>query len=326
MIDIILATFNGEKYLAEQIASIQANKGYEQWVNKIIITDDGSSDNTKNIVLTLAGQDPKISWYENNSKKKGPKGNFEFGLKQSTAEYLMFCDQDDIWLPHKIEISIERLLHAQKPVKPNQPILVFSDKQIVDEKLNLICESYFSLKNINKKWHHRFDQLCQQNVVSGCTMLFNRALINKALPIPEQAYMHDWWIALVAVRCGEVHFIDQALIQYRQHSTNAIGARKRNLASLFIKFNMHFKAFKKSQQSIIHQAIAFKNFEQKNKLSANETIAILSGLNDLTITKKMSYFCKGKVTRSHFLGRVALLVSLLASKNKSIKKQTIKNE
>ena len=314
MIDIVLATYNGQDFLAEQIKSIQTNVGYHKWVHKIIVTDDGSIDNTQNIVATLAEQDNKIIWIENTSGKKGPKDNFAFGLSQSTADYIMLCDQDDIWLPHKIECSMQHLKQAESTLPPHTPLLIFSDKQIVDENLQQICNSYFKLKNISKEWHFKFNQLCQQNVISGCTTLFNRALIDKALPMPEKAYMHDWWLALVAHRCGEIVFIDQALIQYRQHHANVIGAKHRGLFSLCFQFFKHLKAFKKSQQALINQAIAFQVFEQKNKMIPNRTINILSSLNYLPIHKKISYFCKGNVTRSHFLGRLALLISLLTSK------------
>ncbi|MEG3755788.1 glycosyltransferase family 2 protein [Psychromonas arctica] len=325
MIDIVLATYNGESFLEEQIQSIQNCIDYSGLVSRLIIVDDGSSDNTIHLIQRCAKQDHKIELHLNDSGCHGPIHNFSYGLSKTTSEYIMLSDQDDVWLPEKLTLSLQSIQNLQAD-STGLPALVFSDKVIVDEKLNVLCSSYFELKNIPKTWHHHFNQLCQQNVVSGCTTLMNRALLNKALPIPEQVYMHDWWLALVAHRCGEIHFIDQALIQYRQHSSNTIGASQRSLISLFCKFNMHFKAFKQSQQSVIQQAISFKYFEQKNKLSSDETISILCSLNDLTITKKMSYFCKGKVTRSHFLGRVALLVSLLASTNKSIKKQTIKNE
>lgn len=314
MIDIVLATYNGQAFLAQQIKSIQDNVGYYKWVNQIIVTDDGSTDNTSNIVATLAEQDSKIIWIENTSGSQGPKDNFAFGLSQTTAEYIMLCDQDDIWLPHKIEHSIKHLKQIESTSLPQTPLLIFSDKQIVDENLQPICSSYFKLKNISKEWHLQFNQLCQQNVISGCTMLFNRALIDKALPIPEKAYMHDWWFALVAHRCGEIVFIDQALIQYRQHHANVIGAKHRGLLSLCFQFFKHLKAFKKSQQAIINQAIAFKVFEQKNNLLPDETISVLSSLNYLPISKKISFFCKGNVTRSHFLGKLALLISLLTNK------------
>ncbi|WP_417697048.1 glycosyltransferase family 2 protein [Psychromonas sp.] len=314
MIDIVLATYNGERFLEEQVRSIQACVDYHALVSRLIIVDDGSTDNTICLIQDLAKQDHRIELHLNESGLHGPSHNFAYGLTKTSANYFMLCDQDDIWFPEKISLSIQHLKQAESRLSPQTPILVFSDKQIVDEELQLICHSYFSLKNISKDWHRTFKQLCQQNVVSGCTTLFNRALMEKALPIPDQAYMHDWWLALVAHRCGEIVFIDKALIQYRQHHHNTIGARERSLSSLLFKFTHHLRQFKKSQQGIINQAIAFKQFEQKNKLSENETLAILSSLNDATLCKKMSYFCKGKVTRSHFFGKVALLVSLLDSK------------
>ena len=114
MIDIVLATYNGQKFLAEQIKSIQLNHGYQRWINRIIISDDSSTDQTQEIVANLSKQDAKITWVTNSSHKKGPKFNFHFGLTQSKAPYIMLCDQDDIWLPHKIEESIQALQKAEK--------------------------------------------------------------------------------------------------------------------------------------------------------------------------------------------------------------------
>jgi len=109
-------------------------------------------------------------------------------------------------------------------------------------------------------------------------------------------------------------FIDQALIQYRQHSNNTIGAQKRAVFSVCTKFSTHLTRFKKSQQAVIKQAIAFKAFEQKKQIEPDKTISILSGFDELSRNKKIAHFFNGNVTRSHFLGRLALLISLLTNK------------
>lgn len=314
MIDIVLATYNGQDFLEEQVKSIRQNSGYQKWVNQIIIADDGSTDKTKEIVANISRQDEKIQWFENSSGKKGPKFNFAFGLTKSDADYVMFCDQDDIWLPCKIEKSIKAMQKAEQQQPQGMPILVFSDKQIVDDNLNEICSSYFELKNISKNWHQKFALLCQQNVVSGCTMLFNRALIDKAQPIPKQAYMHDWWLALVASRCGHIEFIDQPLIQYRQHSQNSIGANKRSHFDLFKRFFHHLKQFESSVRDVIQQAQAFQEFEQENNLVADATIKSLVTLEQQSRYQRIKALSCKTITRSHFAGRLALLIVLLKMK------------
>lgn len=318
MIDIVLATYNGQDFLGEQVSSIQQNSGYHKRVSRLIIVDDGSTDNSKEIIKALARQDSKIEFIENNSGQNGASNNFAFGLSKTSANYIMLCDQDDIWLPHKIERSLQRITSAEEQAGLQTPILVFSDKEIVDQDLNLICNSYFTLKNVTKDWHHKLEQLCQQNVISGCTMLFNRALLECALPIPKRAYMHDWWLALVAAKCGKIEFIDQALIQYRQHDSNTIGANKRSKLNLITRFFYHLTQFEKSIAAVIKQASAFALFEKDNNLLSNKTIKTLASLDKQPRHRRIVFFINKTITRSHFPGRVALLIVLLKMKQKKL--------
>jgi len=322
MIDIVLATFNGEFYLEEQIKSIQNNHQYLECIARLIIVDDGSTDKTAEIVRLLGLSDTKIEWLLNSSGKHGPSNNFAFGLEQTHSQYIMLSDQDDVWQPDKIELSIQKIKQLERKCEKKAevnlaekaadiPLLVFSDKEIVDENLQLICGSYFELKNIPKDWHMKFEQLCQQNVVSGCTMLFNRALLNKAMPIPQQAYMHDWWLALVASRCGKIAFIDQPLIKYRQHHNNTIGANKRSKLSLITQFNQQLIQFEQSFLQTIEQAKAFESFEQEQQLNNNRTISILANIKNISISQKISLFAKKTINRSHLFGIIALLIVLL---------------
>ena len=315
MIDIVLATYNGQAFLEEQIQSIQQCIGYQKLISRFIVVDDGSTDNTLNIVKQLAKQDKKIELHLNTSDLHGPSHNFSFGLNKTTADYIMLSDQDDVWLPEKIQRSLHEI-QSLSVSSTSTPLLVFTDKVIVDESLKVLCDSYFELKNIPKTWHLTFKQLCQQNVVSGCTVLFNRSLLKIALPIPEKAYMHDWWLALVASRCGQIAFIDQPLIQYRQHDANAIGARKKEVLKMIFQFPTYFNAFKKSHQAVLSQAIEFQEFEHKRQMPCDPTISVLADFSQLSRFNKMSHFYNQNVTRSHFLGRVALLMCILTMRYK----------
>lgn len=313
MIDIVLATFNGERFLTEQIKSIQNNHSYAEKVARIIVVDDGSTDNTKDIVQLLAASDEKIEWVINTTTLHGPSNNFSFGLSLTTAAYIMLCDQDDIWLPEKIETSFSHIQSLDK-TSNNLPLLVFSDKFIVNDTLELICNSYFRLKNIPFDWHHKLHQLCQQNVASGCTMLFNRELLEKALPIPKQAYMHDWWLILVANRCGKVELIEQPLIQYRQHENNSIGARRVSKWNLLRSFNSHLNKFEQSFLQTLEQAKAFREFEIKQQLTESESISALAYIKHKSRGERLTLFMNKKITRSHFFGKVALLIVLIKMK------------
>lgn len=318
MIDIVLATYNGEKFLAEQIRSIQNNSGYDKFVSRLLVIDDGSTDATFSIVKELSLHDKKIVWLTNTSNRHGASNNFAFGLAQTLSPYIMLSDQDDVWLPEKIQLSIDKIKQLEKE-SGSVPLLVFSDKEIVDEKLQTICSSYFKLRDIPKDWHVKPEQLCQQNVVSGCTMLFNRALLNKAMPIPENAYMHDWWLALVANKCGKLELIDKPLIKYRQHDNNTIGVNKRSKLSLITRFYQHLQQFEQSFLKIVEQAKAFDSFEQKNGLSKSLTIDALANMHNLSKSQRIALFINKTITRSHFFGKVALLIVLLKF-NENIKK------
>jgi len=314
MIDIVLATFNGELYLEEQIKSIQNNHHYKEFVSCLMVVDDGSTDSTEDIVAKLATYDAKIQWLSNTSGKHGAKENFSFGLSQTQSQYVMLSDQDDVWQLDKIALSMNKIKQLESDTnQPSEktPLLVFSDKEIVDENLQLISSSYFKLKNISKDWYLSFDQLCQQNVISGCTMLFNRALIKQATPVPEQAYMHDWWLAIVASRCGKVALIDKPLIKYRQHSNNTIGANQRSKFNLLIHFSQHLKRFEKSFFQIVEQAKAFEAFEKEHDLTKNRTISVLANLNSFSKSQKLRLFVNKTINRSHLFGRIALLIVLL---------------
>ncbi|MEW6995933.1 glycosyltransferase family 2 protein [Colwelliaceae bacterium MEBiC 14330] len=327
-IDIVLATFNGELYLEEQIKSIQNNSVYKECVARVIVVDDGSTDKTAEIVHWLARSDAKIEWLLNTSGKHGPSSNFAFGLAQTTSQYIMLSDQDDIWHPEKIALSIakitqladEKAIHQEKKAQAktnNTPLLVFSDKEIVDEKLQLISKSYFELKNIPPNWYLSFDQLCQQNIISGCTMCFNRALLDKAMPIPQQAYMHDWWLALVASRCGKIALIEKPLIKYRQHANNSIGAQKRSKLSLFSKFFHYLNKFEQNFYAVTEQAKAFSTFEKNNNIKPNQTINALSKIEQLSRYNRLALFVKKVITRSNFSGRMGLLIVLIKIKIKN---------
>ncbi|WED24150.1 glycosyltransferase family 2 protein [Vibrio sp. JC009] len=313
MIDIILATYNGEKYVEQQLKSIQNNVDYDKLISRVIVVDDGSQDGTTDIVKVLAASDNKIVLEKNISGAHGACENFAFGISLSDANYIMLCDQDDIWLKDKISLSFSRMIEAEKR-NPDKPILVFSDKQIVDENLNLICDSYFQLKKIDKGWHHSFDRLLHQNVISGCTMLFNRKLSQIAQPIPSDCYMHDWWISLFASKFGQIEFIDKPLIQYRQHANNTIGARQKGL-TLVTNFFYHLDSFEGSFRKTAQQAKLFKERVEmpghKKQDQATDTLIALATVEQQSIVERLKYFNSNTITRSNAFGRFALFLTLI---------------
>ncbi|UDQ96949.1 glycosyltransferase family 2 protein [Lentisphaerota bacterium WC36G] len=220
MIDILLATYNSKQFLNEQIDSIIA-QDYTNW--RLIVRDAGSSDNTINI---LQKYQQKLGTEKfiiiNNNKPSSSLENFCELLKYSDSEYIMFCDHDDVWLPNKISLSLH---HLQKIKNQKQPLIVFSDKKVVDENLNLLNKSFFRYSKLNP-YKLGLNNLITQNVASGCTMLFNNALL-KIIDIDVMkkcAVMHDHWLMLVAKLFGEISYLNQPTILYRQHKKNVLGA------------------------------------------------------------------------------------------------------
>jgi hypothetical protein len=139
--------------------------------------------------------------------------------------YMMFADQDDIWIPQKAEYEFQRLLQIERRESSLIPALVHSDLEVIDRHGKCIAESFIAYQGL-KIDRGNLVNLALSNLVTGCTAVINEELANKALPIPNDAIMHDWWLAVTAAAFGAREFIDQPLVRYRQHDANAIGAQQ----------------------------------------------------------------------------------------------------
>ncbi len=305
MIDIVLATFNGDEYLQAQVRSIQLNKNYVQLIERFIIIDDGSTDNTLHLLARLASGDSKIEIHHNRKSKQGVVGNFNAGLQLTTADYVMLSDQDDIWLEDKIQDSADEVNRIQFKTK-QQPVVVFTDKKIVDDNLNTLHESDYDISLLVKDWHHNIEQLLQRNVVSGCTMLMNRALLDIALPIPEKAFMHDWWLALMACHHGEIVLIDKPHMLYRQHESNVVGARKNANLPLLKNAKLNYKKFADNFEKAMQQALVFEQrTQQEFKFTKLYQLGVIEMLTSIFVSN---------ITGSGLLRKCALTYFLLKQK------------
>lgn len=220
MVDIAMATYNGAAHLDEMLTSIASQS--EQDI-RLIVADDGSSDGT-NAVIGIHEAALRIVRAEKETSHTGILRNFEAALTRCEANYIVLCDQDDIWVKNKIEVMLAHIKRVETAYGADAPILVFSDLAIVDQKGAIISESFFR-SSIKSPQITGFRDLFIGNHVPGCAMMFNRALLDKALPFPNVT-IHDWWLIQVASLFGRVEFVDQPLIQYRQHQGNAIGLGK----------------------------------------------------------------------------------------------------
>lgn len=227
MIDILMATYNGEKYIAEQIESI-IKQSYTKW--HLYIQDDCSTDATISIALGYQKKYPeKITVTENTQNSGSAKNNFFAMLNIAKSDYIMFCDQDDVWLPDKIKITHRRMLLAEQKFGKKHPVLVHTDVALVDEKLNVIAESLFK----KEKWHFNkkitFWNSLIGNVVMGCTTEINKALLDKVkYNNLKNIPMHDWWLGMCARYFGTEEVVKIPTMLYRQHNANNVGVDEKS--------------------------------------------------------------------------------------------------
>ena len=228
---ILLSTFNGEAFLCEQLDSI-LRQSFEDFI--IVARDDGSEDSTPGILARYAAAHTgRFFILPDEGANLGAKASFaalmqyvleyksELGLARA---YMMFADQDDIWVAHKIEIEFNSLLRLEQGEACRIPALVHSDLEVIDREGKRLAASYIAYQGLQILRDSLVNQV-QSNLVTGCTAVINEELAIKVLPIPAQAIMHDWWMAIAAAAYGRRLFIDQPLVRYRQHGANAIGAQ-----------------------------------------------------------------------------------------------------
>ena len=249
---ILLATFNGEKYIKEQIDSI-FGQTFTDWT--LYISDDGSTDNTLAILKEYQSQWPdKVILLSSGQPSGGAKDNFFFLLRNVEAEYLMFCDQDDVWKADKIAVTMD---HMKIKETPNKPSLVYTDLEVVGPYLEPISPSFYKRTGLSAAIPS-FERLLVQNVVAGCTAIINHTLRDIAIKVDQtdKIMMHDWWLALIAASMGTIAFLPQATIRYRQHGDNAVGAQKKSDIN-YVKNRLLGTAVKKETIQTMEQSFIF---------------------------------------------------------------------
>lgn len=213
---VALATYNGERYLREFLDSLAAQtlRGIE-----VVASDDASKDNT---VALLRGYDALPVRVIAHDTNQGVLRNFAAAIEGTRADHVFFADQDDFWESDKLELMTQRLRAIEAEHGVDHPALVFCDLRIVDEHLRELEPSYFLNTGKVPDAVDLRDYIVS-NHVPGCAIVVNRALIRRALPIPDTVYLHDWWFMLVATIFGTVASVRQPLIRYRQHGNNTVG-------------------------------------------------------------------------------------------------------
>ncbi|RLA70223.1 MAG: glycosyltransferase family 2 protein [Epsilonproteobacteria bacterium] len=259
-ITILLGTYNGVKYLEEQLESL-LDQTHENW--SLYVHDDGSEDDTLSILIDYNNRYPeKIKLLQSKNSYRSASQNFGYLLGQTDAEYIMFCDQDDVWYPQKIEMTLLKMLEMEE-MHPESSILIHTDLTVADENLNKIDDSFWHYAHLDPDYDN-FERLLMQNIITGCTVMINRALKERALPIPKGAIMHDWWLGLVAARFGKIGYISEVTMAYRQHNNNDTGAKRFGLYEVLQHFLRYFDS------TILHQQIL------RNRLQAESFLVRFS--------------------------------------------------
>ena len=277
-VDVVLATFNGGRFLREQLDSLLV-QSFSDF--RVLVGDDGSSDETLAIVAEYSRKNPDRFFFLEAALGLGACGNFARLLSESTGDYVFLSDQDDVWDREKMSLSLEAIKSLEAKVGENTPLLVHTDLLVVDDELRLISQSFFDFQHLDSR-RTDFRDLLFQNTVTGCSVVMNRALVRKALPVPSAVVMHDWWLALVASSFGYIGFVNRPLISYRQHSSNQVGAkgwsatyvlkRLRQLSSKRVAANLG--------DPIIRQARAFfERFQHELSSEQLRVVCVVSGFD-----------------------------------------------
>lgn len=302
-VNILLSTYNGKQFLKEQIESIQAQT-YTDW--QLLIRDDGSTDGTQQLIAEAVQQDARIHWINPDEQQNlGVIKSFYTLVKHTGADYYFFSDQDDVWLPDKLALTLERAEQEEQ----TKPLLVYTDLKVVDQELNTLNESM-----IRTQSHHANTELHQElteNTVTGGTMMINKSLAD-LWQTPEHLLMHDWYLALVAAAFGRLVYIDRPTQLYRQHHNNVLGARTwRKRAQNWLKPSTLVAKYWwliKSSQEQAKQLLALPLTEENKAL-----VTAYVGLMDLSLRQRWQTLRRYKLAKNRWF-HTLVFTSLVLTK------------
>lgn len=283
---ILMSTYNGEKYLSEQLDSI-CNQSFTEWI--LYIRDDGSSDQTVEIINEYCAKDNRILFDEEN-KNIGLVNSFFKLLKDHDADYYMFCDQDDYWKQDKVELSV----NCMEKLDNQLPCLAHTDLEIVDQDLNNL-----SPRMKEKPYLRSLQQLSFVNNVTGCTIIMNQKLKDAVLDNlrdTKNIVVHDWWITLVASFCGNIRFINETTIKYRQHGNNVLGSNRKKqffIKKLILKLSGN-GGFTNDISRLLNQLIEFTNIYTVNK-EGNQFLQDVNNIQKSNIFNRIQFLIRYKI-------------------------------
>ena len=292
-VQILLSTCNGEKWLDELLNSL-FQQSYHNW--QLLVRDDGSWDDTYTILKRWQTRYPEKIILMHNKDHLGSKMSFSRLVKRSTAPYLLFCDQDDIWQTEKISIQMQAVKEQEQRHKKTTPILIHSDLEVVDKSLKTKHSSFWKLRDF--KLQQSKQKYLVQNVVTGNTCLFNRAAADLAFPLSNKAMEHDRWLALSVAWFGVVQAVHLPLVKYRQHKNNQIGAFVNNTS-----IRASIKAWSLQAEGFLNQ---YKQRLDEQEQKHIESLAKL--YNKTNWLQRRFILIKEKIRKDGLMPNIALLL------------------
>lgn len=239
-IEVLLAAYNGAAFIREQIQSI-LDQDYDGLIT-IHVRDDGSTDHTVALVQEMMHQplppQRQLCLLQRTTGVGGLSANLsalicavlDSDSDSDSGRYLALADQDDIWLPYKLRLQMRALLSAETRSPAGTPLLICTDLTVVDAQLRPLHHSFWQFQKLNPEWAHKWQTLLVQNMMTGCTSLFNVAAAKVIVPMPTaHGVFHDHWMATAVAYYGQVIPLAEQTVLYRQHGSNVVGAQTFNL-------------------------------------------------------------------------------------------------
>lgn len=309
MVDILLATYNGEKYIRQLLDSI-IEQTYTNWV--LLIRDDGSTDNTVNIINEYVSQyEKKIKLFINTEPTGSAKANFLKLVHDSDSQYVMFCDQDDLWDREKITISLNEICRLGKFYGEDIPLMVYTDLQVINQDGKILADSFNDYMNLAKKINISNEII--QNCVTGCTMMINYSLLEylKKVLDTDKILMHDHLAAIVALAYGKVSYINKQTIAYRQHEDNSVGAKNSRSASyLYNRFKRGKSSFNKDIEASSKQVEYILDLFGIDKINKKDAFILdnYSRLYTFSKIKKIKFYFRYRVFKNGIIRRIMQII------------------
>lgn len=324
-VNIVMATYNGEKYLKQQIESI-LGASYTDW--SLFIFDDGSTDNTLEIAQDFEKRYPERIQVYQNERNLGVTLNFLTGLKKvyqltnleetpnvrakmhpyssNHAKYYMLCDQDDVWHRDKITVTLERMKFLEKKYGKEKAQLVFTDAKVVDENLNKIYQSFFSSQRLCP-YNTDLAHMLMENKCIGCTVMMNRSVVRLLKKLPKNPRYHDWWLGLIVSSFGHIDYLDTQTLNYRQHGNNVVGSK-----SFLDYVKLRIKSLQQQKKSLlgcINQGSEFLEIYQ-DALSEKERklLTVFASISKVNWFKKRYLLLRYGFLKSGFVRNIGLLI------------------